>query len=305
LLIDTTATAHLPGPQNPRECHLYIAEGCHLYIALTFVISILRLHSIFCRIMIMENRPCPSEVAMDFDHDAFLNSPIYAWTFRVMLGDIQGFLEFSEHNIEGQLLVERQSIRRRTLESLGFDDDHLALSYKNHLLDSAEHWFTVALPMQIRYAALGALVNTVGWAAWFFKNEWKPPLPKKLQNARISPLALFTHFDKTMALNKTTILRDYSHLSEVRNAVVHSGGVVRDYEKPRVLRKAVDALEGFSITNWHFWGVCIKIDRGALDPYIDSMAQLLVEIQKTADERKLLRCKSASEPAGLPSTSSG
>jgi hypothetical protein len=35
LLIDTTATALLPGPQNPRECHLYIAEGCHLYIVLT------------------------------------------------------------------------------------------------------------------------------------------------------------------------------------------------------------------------------------------------------------------------------
>jgi hypothetical protein len=35
LLIDTTAKAHLPGPQNPGECHLYFAEGCHLYIALT------------------------------------------------------------------------------------------------------------------------------------------------------------------------------------------------------------------------------------------------------------------------------
>jgi hypothetical protein len=35
LLIDTTATAHLPGPQNPAECHLYFAEGRHIYIALT------------------------------------------------------------------------------------------------------------------------------------------------------------------------------------------------------------------------------------------------------------------------------
>jgi hypothetical protein len=35
LLIDNTATVHPPGPQNPRECHLYLAEGCHLYIALT------------------------------------------------------------------------------------------------------------------------------------------------------------------------------------------------------------------------------------------------------------------------------
>jgi hypothetical protein len=34
LLIDTTATTvHLPGPQNPGECHLYFAEECHLYIA--------------------------------------------------------------------------------------------------------------------------------------------------------------------------------------------------------------------------------------------------------------------------------
>src|SRR3984893_2724342 len=31
----TSATAHLPGPQNPGECSLYFAEGCHLYIALT------------------------------------------------------------------------------------------------------------------------------------------------------------------------------------------------------------------------------------------------------------------------------
>jgi hypothetical protein len=35
LLIDTTDTAHLPGPQNPGECHLYLAEGCHLYMAAT------------------------------------------------------------------------------------------------------------------------------------------------------------------------------------------------------------------------------------------------------------------------------
>jgi len=34
-LIGNAAKAHLPGPQNPGECHLYFAEG---------VISILRLH---------------------------------------------------------------------------------------------------------------------------------------------------------------------------------------------------------------------------------------------------------------------
>ena len=35
LLIDNTASVHPPRPQNPRECHFYFAEGCHLYMALT------------------------------------------------------------------------------------------------------------------------------------------------------------------------------------------------------------------------------------------------------------------------------
>jgi hypothetical protein len=29
------AVVCLPGPQNPSECHLYFAEGCHLYMAAT------------------------------------------------------------------------------------------------------------------------------------------------------------------------------------------------------------------------------------------------------------------------------
>jgi hypothetical protein len=39
LLVDNTAMAHLPGPQNPGMCHLYLVEGCHLYIALTRVVG--------------------------------------------------------------------------------------------------------------------------------------------------------------------------------------------------------------------------------------------------------------------------
>jgi hypothetical protein len=35
LLIDNSVTGHPSRPQSPRECHLYLAEGCHLYIALT------------------------------------------------------------------------------------------------------------------------------------------------------------------------------------------------------------------------------------------------------------------------------
>jgi hypothetical protein len=114
----------------------------------------------------------------NFDPTALLSRVHYAWPFRVMLGDIHDFLEFSEHNIEWQLLVERQSIQRREqLDNFGVDDDNLAQSYKDNLLENAEHRFTVALPMQIRYAALGALTNTTEWASRFFQSHWKPQLP--------------------------------------------------------------------------------------------------------------------------------
>jgi hypothetical protein len=62
LLIDNTATAHLPGPQNPGVCHLYLAEGCHLYIALTGKSRI---------IYIMENNACPLRGARDGVATAF------------------------------------------------------------------------------------------------------------------------------------------------------------------------------------------------------------------------------------------
>ena len=43
MLIDNTATAQPPRPRNPRECHLYLAEGCHLYIALTQISRVTRI----------------------------------------------------------------------------------------------------------------------------------------------------------------------------------------------------------------------------------------------------------------------
>ena len=43
--------------------------------------------------------------------------------------------------------------------------------HKEHLTVNAQHRFTVALPMQIRYAALGALTNRVGGVIFAKKLE--------------------------------------------------------------------------------------------------------------------------------------
>jgi hypothetical protein len=42
LLIDSIVMTLLPGPRNPKECHFYLAEGCHLYIAATVACRIRR-----------------------------------------------------------------------------------------------------------------------------------------------------------------------------------------------------------------------------------------------------------------------
>jgi hypothetical protein len=216
----------------------------------------------------------------------------YNYPFSEMLGDIDDLLKFSEHNIEWQLIAERQSIQRRTLDSFGFDDHNLAQLRKDELLDGAEHRFKVALPMQIRYAALGALTNTTQWAARFFKSRWIPELPTKPKNlcaSEVTASLLLKHFVTTLSLPETGILADYFNLVQVRNAVVHNGGVICNYSKLGILEKAIDSLKGFSITDWHFFGKCIEIERGALNIYIEAMSHLLYAIHKTADERGLLQ----------------
>jgi hypothetical protein len=230
----------------------------------------------------------------DFDPAALLRQVQYAWSFRVMLSDIKDFLALSEHTIDWQLLAERQSIRRQAeLNSFGFDDNHSADMHRDQLTESAEHRFTVALPMQIRYAAFVALTNTTEWAMRSLQKRWTQPLPTtpmNLRNPEMTASSLLAYFAKSTSLSTTNVVSDYPCLVEVRNAVVHNGGVVNNYRKPNKLKKAVDALNGFHISKWHvWWDECIRIDRGALDPHIDGMSQLLHDIHKIADETGLLR----------------
>jgi hypothetical protein len=176
------------------------------------------------------------------DHEALEN--ILVWdrglNFIIMLSDIDDFLALSEHSIDAQLLLEEQHIGWRELDN-DLQNADLARSYKDFLLKSAKHRFTVALPMQIRYAALGAMTGAVEWAAHFFQRSWKPRLPKNLRNPRsTSALSLLEHFDMTMSLGKAIVLTDYRNLVEVRHAILHGGGIIHSHDRPNVLKKAVE-----------------------------------------------------------------
>ena len=93
-----------------------------------------------------------------WDPHKFLHTPIHAYNFQCMIGDLIDFLEFSEANIEWQHRRELQEIKRReVIESF-------PMGYREHLEENAEFRFRVSLPLQVRYAAVISLVTSVEWS---------------------------------------------------------------------------------------------------------------------------------------------
>ncbi len=217
----------------------------------------------------------------DFDPEEFLNRPIYAFDFQVMIGDIRGFLEFSENNIDWQYRAELQSLRRQS-EIKDIPD-----VYYDHLVENAKHWFEVSLPMWTRYAALVAQTTTVEWAAKFLAERASFSIGKRPKDTN-KTVHILRRFNKRLSLGRESEIEDYSRLVIARNAIVHSAGIERDYQFRDELEAAIDALRGFSISRWHFFGECVTIDRAALEPYIDAMASMLPEMYEQADKQGLL-----------------
>ena len=71
----------------------------------------------------------------DINLDRLLDEPIYAFDFQYMIGDVQGYLDFSENNIEWQYRTELQAISRRA------ETEDFPHGYREHLEDNAEHRF--------------------------------------------------------------------------------------------------------------------------------------------------------------------
>lgn len=213
----------------------------------------------------------------DFDPHEFLNRKHFAFSFGALIGDVEDFLEFSENNIEWQHRSAIQAIHR-TPDLDGWPDGYL-----EHLLSNAEHRFTTSLPMRLRYASLVALVTTVEWEAKVLCDFSAFPMPSKPTRVNKAVHILRT-FESQLALGASATIDDYERIVYVRNVVAHNTGIVPGCDFEAQLRAAVPRLSGFSITDWHFAGESVKIDRGALQPYIRTMAGLLPRIWEEADK---------------------
>lgn len=213
-----------------------------------------------------------------FDHKEFLNRKHFALSFRALISDVEDFVEFSENNIEWQRRTAIQTIQRTS------DLDGFPEGYLDHLVANAEHRFTTSLPMRLRYAALVSLVTTVEWEGRVLGDYANFSIRKKPDRTN-ETVHILRSFETELSLGADAAIDDYEHLVHVRNAIAHNAGVAPGYKYESEFRTAVTLLRGFSVTNWHFVGDCVKIERGALPPYIRVMADLLPAIWEAADTK--------------------
>ena len=211
------------------------------------------------------------------DLERLLNEPIYAFDFQSMIGDVEDFLDFSERNIEWQYRRELQHIGRRT------EVEELPPGYKEHLETNAEHRFKVSLPLRVRYGAVIALTTSVEWSIQFLVKHLEVLLKcNKTVHALLE-------LQRRTALGRDDLVRDYKALVCVRNCIAHCAGIEAHYRNRAQLVKAVERLNGFSLDRWHHFGTHVCIERGALNPYVRKMGELVVALHKAAHEQGLLR----------------
>ena len=207
---------------------------------------------------------------------------MYALDFKFMIGDVEDFLDFSESNVAWQFRREMLSIQRQA------ETGEFELEYRKHLEANAEHRFQVSLPLRVRYGALVALIASVEWSVVFIVGQLKVPLSERPRNQNLTVHALF-ELESRLGMGADKLLRDYESLVRVRDCIVHSAGLERDYKFREQLPKHLVRLCGIYLGNWHFLGTHIWIEKGALNPYISTMADHVSVLHQACHEKGLWR----------------
>ncbi|RLJ20133.1 hypothetical protein DJ030_07570 [bacterium endosymbiont of Escarpia laminata] len=107
-----------------------------------------------------------------FSSESFLNQKIHGLDFQFIIGDIEGYLKFSEIYIEWQLRRELMAIKRQAAV------EKLSQEHLDHLETNAKHHFIVSILLRVRYGRLIAFITSVKWAIESIRNNLADPLPR-------------------------------------------------------------------------------------------------------------------------------
>ena len=157
----------------------------------------------------------------DLDIEQRLDVTLAALDFKSMISDVKDFLEFSEENIAWQYRRELQSIAHQT----NMDND---LQERLDLEQSADHRFRVSLPLRVRYSALLLFVTSVEWSVKYLNENMLEPIETHQDKTNATVKILKTLSDRA-GLEYNSLIADYEALVQLRNCIVHAGGIVESY----------------------------------------------------------------------------
>lgn len=221
------------------------------------------------------------------DINSFLDQTLFGLDTLTMLGDVEDFIEFSESNIGWQKHRELRRAEQECNDS-HFDDPRLEAQYRGQMLEGVEYRFDISLTQRVRYAALIALITTVEWVVLALKRRstFKFAAKPKKKNEAAYVLSVFSG---KAALGLEQEISLLETLSQVRNCIVHSAGLLSSYQYQTELRQALIALPGVKVSNLNFLGDSIEIEAGFLEGVIKDVRVWLPNVEKAISERGLLR----------------
>jgi hypothetical protein len=213
-----------------------------------------------------------------------LDTPWFAIDRMAVFSDIREFLDFAESNIEPQKTAALQRIEDDEPE---FEDEADAQSYRQHQLQSADFRFEVALPMRIRYAGLMSFIGTVECSMKVIKPTFK--VPKKPSGVS-ETIHLVREFAARCGMSITSEIDQLEFLTWVRNVITHNAGLLKGATREAEIRAQIVTYgPAFKLSDWHFIGETVEIQRGALDPIIDRWSEIIRETHTVATKKKLIK----------------
>jgi hypothetical protein len=132
------------------------------------------------------------------------------------------------------------------------------------------------------------LTTSLEWSIHLLVQRFKVSLSKKPTGRNKTVHALF-ELQRRTGVESADLVLDYEALVHVRNCIAHSAGIEEHYKFRDELAAAVNRLIGITLDNWHFLGRHVCIERGALNPYVQKMGELIVALHRAAHEQDLLK----------------
>ena len=173
-----------------------------------------------------------------WDPQRILNSPIYAFDFQIMIGDVIDYLDFSETHIERQLRLELQEIHRRDKV------EDLPPRYRAHLVENAEFRFGVSLPLRVRYSALISLITSVEWSIRHLVKHLHVSVQQCPKNEN-ETIRSMKSLQTLTGVQRNEDIRTFKDLVRVRNCITHSAGLIKDDKYSEQIVESVQRLDGF------------------------------------------------------------